>query len=108
MGARVTVLRRRAGFAGEIAARLLHLPRFRVNALWKKDTVMPDSEVLTPPDELQQSMLDRIYMRFSERSVGFENGVHKAKRIFDRMLPWLVLAILILFALAYWYVEKMK
>lgn len=50
-------------------------------------------------------MNDRIWQRFSERSVGFENSIHQARRTFDRIAPWLALAALALFAFAYWYTD---
>ena len=51
-------------------------------------------------------MNDRIYTRFAERSVGVENAIHDARNAFDRALPYLLAAVLAVFALAIWYVRR--
>jgi len=51
-------------------------------------------------------MNDRIYTRFAERSVGVENAIHDARNAFDRALPYLAAAVICLFALAVWYVNR--
>lgn len=48
-------------------------------------------------------MNDRIYTRFAERSVGVENFIHDARNLFDRVAPWLALAVLALFAVSVLY-----
>lgn len=52
-------------------------------------------------------MNDRIYTRFAERSVGVENAIHDARNAFDRIAPYLTLAVIALFAIAIWYVQNM-
>ena len=52
-------------------------------------------------------MKDKIYLRFSERNVAVENEIHRAGRRFDRIAPFLALAVLALFVFAYFYVEGM-
>lgn len=51
-------------------------------------------------------MHDRIYERFSVRSVGVENFIHDARNAFDLALPYLAAAVFALCALAVWYVKK--
>lgn len=43
---------------------------------------------------------DRIYERFSERSVPVENAIHNFRSAFDRAAPFLALGVLAIFALA--------
>lgn len=49
---------------------------------------------------------DRIYERFAVRSVNVENAIHDARNTFDRIAPYLALAVLALFALSVWYVRR--
>ena len=46
---------------------------------------------------------DRVYDRFSERSVGVENAIHEARIRFDRAAPYLALAVLLFFAFCVWF-----
>lgn len=63
-----------------------------------------ESVKLTEDEALE--MNDRIYTRFAERSVGVENAIHDARNAFDRALPYLATAVLAIFALAVWYVQR--
>lgn len=63
-----------------------------------------DSLLLT--EDEQYVMSDRIVERFAERSVGVENAIHDARNLFDRAAPYLALGVLLLFAVAVWYVSK--
>lgn len=60
-----------------------------------------DSVLLT--EDEQYVMSDRIVERFAERSVGVENFIHDARNLFDRVAPWLALAVLALFAVSVLY-----
>lgn len=51
-------------------------------------------------------MNDRIYERFSERTVSVENAIHDLRNGFDRIAPYLALAAAAVCALAVWYVKK--
>ena len=94
---------RSAGLEDARVSGLLRLPSFYMKGLLKYTDTMPAE--LQPPTVLQGTMSDRIYKRFEERSVGVENAIHGARRTFDRIAPWLALAVLALFAFAYWYTE---
>lgn len=50
-------------------------------------------------------MNDRIYERFSERTVSVENAIHDFRNGFDRIAPYLALAAAAVCALAVWYVK---
>ena len=67
---------------------------------WQKAV---DSVLLT--EDEQYVMNDRIVERFAERSVGVENAIHDARNLFDRIVPWLALGVLALFAFAVWFVR---
>ena len=45
-------------------------------------------------------MSDEIYARFAERSVGVENRIHDFRIGFDKIAPYLALAVLAIFAIA--------
>lgn len=62
---------------------------------------------IAPDPELKHAMKDKIYLRFAERSVAVENKIHAAGRTFEKIAPWLALAVLALFAFAYYYVETL-
>ena len=53
------------------------------------------------------AMNDEIYARFEERSVGVENAIHDFRIRFDRLAPYLALAVLVLFAVAVYVSFKM-
>ena len=46
------------------------------------------------------AMSDEIYARFAERSVGVENRIHDFRIGFDKIAPYLALAVLAIFAIA--------
>ena len=46
------------------------------------------------------AMNDEIYARFEERSVGVENRIHDFRTGFDKLAPYLALAVLAIFAIA--------
>ena len=45
-------------------------------------------------------LLDEIYLRFQERSVGLENRLMHIRSTIDRLVPWLALGVLLLCAAA--------
>lgn len=63
-----------------------------------------DSMLYTEDQMLE--MNDRIYERFSERTVSVENAIHDLRNGFDRIAPYLAIAALAVCALAVWYVKK--
>ena len=63
-----------------------------------------DSMLYTEDQMLE--MNDRIYERFSERTVSVENAIHDLRNGFDRIAPYLALAAFAVCALAVWYVKK--
>lgn len=63
------------------------------------------SSVMLTEDE-SLILNDRIYERFAVRSVGVENAIHDARNAFDRCLPYLALAVLLIFAFSVWFVSR--
>ena len=55
------------------------------------------------PEDSLALLSDRVYERFSERSVAVENRIHEARIRFDRAAPWLALAVLLFFAFCLWF-----
>lgn len=97
------------GFSVQEIAQLLNRPQSRVQALLRDPGIEGwedalDSMKMTGDEALV--MNDRIYERFSIRSVGVENFIHDARNTFDRLVPFFALAVLALFALAVWYVKR--
>ena len=97
------------GFSQEEAAQLLKVrPQAAASLLadpgidgWQQAI----DDLLLSEDELYV-MNDRIVERFLERSVGVENAIHDARNLFDRSAPYLALGVLLLFAIAVWYVSR--
>ena len=54
------------------------------------------------PEETSQKISDRVYDRFTERSVALENRLHAVHAGFERAAPFLALAVLLIFTLALW------
>ena len=97
------------GFASEEIARILGVRISSVQALVRDPSIdgwqdALESVMLTEDEQLIMS--DRIYTRFAERSVCVENAIHDARNAFDRALPYLLAAVLAVFALAIWYVRR--
>ena len=61
---------------------------------------------VSPPADFADQLSDRIYDRFSERSVGFENRLHAIRMRFAGAAPWLALLVLLFFGFCVWYVQR--
>ena len=97
------------GFAPEEIAAILGVRAGRAAALVRDPAITGWQEALESvmlTEDEQLIMSDRIYTRFAERSVGVENAIHDARNAFDRALPYLLAAVLAVFALAIWYVRR--
>ena len=70
-------------------------------ARWREDVL-----AVAHTDEDAQKLSDRVYERFAERSVGVENAIHAVRQGFDRIAPFLALAVLALFAFSIWYAGR--
>lgn len=98
------------GFTPEEIAGLLHVRPARVLRLcadpgipnWREELL-----AVAHTEEDAQALSDRIYERFAQRSVGVENAIHAVRQGFDRIAPFLALAVLALFALSLWYVSRL-
>lgn len=92
-----------AGFSPQRAAKISGLrtaPALHSSAAQALDAVFL-------PYEDAQAISDRVYDRFSERSVAFENRLHAIRSRFDRIAPYLALAVIALFLFAAWYSAQM-
>ena len=69
---------------------------------WREDVMAVAQE----EDDVQR-LSDRVYERFAERSVGVENAIHAVRQGFDRVAPFLALAVLALFAFSIWYAGRL-
>ena len=63
------------------------------------DSMLPDEDMLI-------DLNDRIYERFSVRTVSVENVLHDLRNGFDRIAPYLAAVVFALCAYAVWYVKK--
>lgn len=63
------------------------------------------ASVRFPPERISL-LSDRVYERFSARSVSVENRIHEARIRFDRAAPWLALAVLAFFAFCVWFAGR--
>ena len=102
---RMALLLKLAGFDPAASARFLHLPAFGIRLLLRKEQELAFLTDVLPEEGLPERISDRIYERFSERSVAVENAIHGARFAFDRLAPLLALAVLALFAAA-WFVSE--
>lgn len=64
------------------------------------------SSILFDEDDAD-AMNDEIYARFEVRSVSVENAIHDFRIRFDRLAPYLALAVLVVFAIAVYVSVKM-
>ena len=98
------------GFSQNELAKILGVRAGSVQALVRDPGIDGWQEALMsvmPTEDEALIMSDRIYTRFAERSVGVENAIHDARNAFDRALPYLLAAVLAVFALAVWYVSHL-
>lgn len=97
------------GFAPADIARALGVSERRVAALTQPPSIPGWQEAIASVALTEDEALllnDRIYERFAERSVGVENAIHDLRSAFDRVAPYLALAVLALFAFSVWYVSR--
>ena len=108
---KLALLLREESFTATQAAAALRIPRAMAERAMKAPLPAGTATLLErihDTAEAADTMNGNIWQRFSERSVGFENKVHSARRRFDRVAPWLALAVLALFIAAYFYVEGLR
>ena len=61
---------------------------------------------VSPPADYAEQLSDRVYDRFSERSVGLENTLQAIRMGFADAAPWLALLVLLFFGFSLWYVQN--
>lgn len=95
-----------AAFSPDEAAKILHVGLRRATRLGD----VPDMAgvraacfALRRDEAAQEDLGDRLYLRFAERSVAFETRMLDMRHGFDRVAPYLALAVLVLFACALAY-----
>lgn len=114
----------RMPFPCRAAAYLLHIAAFSPEDAGKILGVSPERAVrlgnvpdmesvraacfaLRRNEAAQNGLSDRLYLRFSERSVAFETRMLDRRQKFDRVVPYLALVILILFVCAVLYTRNL-
>ena len=70
------------------------------------EAALAQLQSVSPPADFADQLSDRIYDRFSERSVGFENRLHTIRMRFAGLAPWLALLVLLFFGFCVWYVQN--
>lgn len=96
------------GFSIEETARLMRRSAPAAARLCAEPDINLWQEALAavvPGEEDAQLLSDRVYERFSERSVGVENAYLDFVSRFERIAPLLALLVLALFAFCIWYVS---
>ena len=92
-----------AGFSPSGAARMAHL---RAAPAASEELFAALSSIWMPQEDAQ-ALSDRVYERFSERSVAFENRLHAMKSSLDHAAPYLALGVVALFLFAIWFSSRM-
>lgn len=98
---------RHAGLSEDAAARILHIPPGRLARLLR-EAELPAEEVcaIAPDPDTAAQITDELFLRFEERSVGFENRLRGIRLWMDRSIVWIALAILLVFAAAAMYTAQ--
>ena len=94
-----------AGFTGEEIRRLGGMRAARALRSMPEEE-MEAARAAVPSGERVPLLSDRVYERFAERSVSVENAIHEARIRFDRLAPFLALAVLIFFLFCIWFAGR--
>jgi hypothetical protein len=81
----------------------------RVGALslpYGSDVLTQAVAAIVPDHWFADETMDKLVMRFDERSVGVENRLLRARSTMDRLVPWIALALLALGLVAVWVAAK--
>jgi DNA-directed RNA polymerase specialized sigma24 family protein len=81
----------------------------RVGALslpYGSDVLTQAVAAIVPDHWFADETMDKLVMRFDERSVGVENRLLRARSTMDRLVPWIALALLALGLVAVWIAGK--
>lgn len=96
-------------FSLDDTARIAKCPIFRAGHMVKDynaETAQLINSIL-PDGEFHEQLNDRIYMRFSERSVSVENALAGIRSWFDRAVPFLALIVVLFMIFAVYYVNHL-
>lgn len=95
---------RSLGMSGDEAAFALSTSQKKISRLAVDSTEAFDQlDELEPRADWAERLSDEIFLRFSERSVRFENRLLRIRSAADRAMPWIGLAIAAFCAAAVWY-----
>lgn len=101
------------GCTPEEAGRALGVSPARVEALSGRAArdgrreLADQVEAMVPDGAWLDALPDDVYLRFQERSVGFENKYRRFRLGFAKAAPWLALAVVLLCAAAVWYTSTL-
>ena len=80
--------------------------RMRRKASRVSEAALKQLRSVSPPADYAEQLSDRVYDRFSERSVGLENTLQAIRMGFADAAPWLALLVLLFFGFSLWYVQN--
>lgn len=72
-----------------------------------REELVRNVEAILPDGAWFDDLAGDVYLRFHERSVGFENGYRRFRLGFAKAAPWLALAVVLLCAAAVWYTSTL-
>lgn len=96
-----------AGLSTDAVSQILHMTPRRLTSLLQ-GAKLPDREIsaIAPDPGTAAQITDELFLRFEERSVGFENRLREIRLRMDRSIGWIALAILLVFAAAALYTAQ--
>jgi hypothetical protein len=77
-----------------------------LSTVYDNDTLTQAIAELSPPPDWADELMDRVVMRFDQRSVGVENRLLRVRSAWDRLAPWLALGVIALGAVAVWVASR--
>lgn len=101
------------GCSAEEAGRALREPAGRVERLaqvpgaFGREALVRAVAGIAPDPEWVEGLLDELYFRFEERSVGVENKLRDLRLNVDRAVPWAALAVILLCVAAALYTASL-
>lgn len=99
-----------ASFSPETAGKILGISPSKASRLGNipnMDAIASACFALRRSENAKSDLSDKLYVRFSERNVAFETRMLDMRHRFDRIVPYLALGVLLLFAFAVYYTSTM-
>lgn len=90
---------------GESAGRVEKLAKG--DGAYEREALVQAVSGIAPDPEWAEGLLDELYFRFEERSVGVENRLRDLRLNVDRAVPWVALAVILLCVAAVLYTASL-